>query len=174
MNLTKTISTTVDSLARRVVKVLRYGRDDVQSGYAVAPFGVDSNPIKDMVAVYAPTGTKGETVVIGYINKNHIAGIGELRQYSTDEDGEEQFYLWLRNNGTIEIGGDAKNVARYQELETAFNELRDDFNTLVLIFNGHSHSGVTPGGGITGVTTATGSQSAADITGAKIDEIKCL
>ncbi len=175
MNLVKVISTEIDNLNRRVVKFLRMGKSDVQTSIEALPYGIDSNPIKDMVAVYAPTGEKGKTVIIGYLNKNQIADIGEVRTYSTNEDGEEQFYTWLKNDGTLELGGDGKNVARYQELETAFNELRDDFNNFVnTVYNVHVHSGVLSGFASTAVTPSIGTPSTADITGAKIDEIKCL
>lgn len=174
MNLVKVISTEIDNLNRRLVKFLRFGKSDVQTSLEAAPFGVDSNPIEDMVAIYAETGEKGKTTIIGYLNKNQLAEPGETRLYSTDDDGEQQFYIWLRKDGTVEIGGDTKHMVRYEELQTAFDELKSDFNTFITIFNNHVHSGVAPGPGLTSFTTTTGSPSAADITPAKIDEIKCL
>jgi hypothetical protein len=74
----------------------------------------------------------------------------------------------------MEIGGDAYNMVRYQELETAFNQLKSDLNNFISIFNAHTHAGVTTGGGTSGVTATSGTSSSADITPAKIDEIKCL
>lgn len=171
---TKVFSTEIDSLARRIVKFLRYGLKDVQTSVQVAPYGVDSNPVKDMIAIYGPTSEKGQTVIIGYINKNQLAGIGEFRTFSTDENGAVKFYTWLKNDGTMEIGGDAKNMVRYQELETAFNELKGKFNSLVQAYNTHAHAGVTTGGGTSGTTPATATESTADISGAKIEEIKTL
>lgn len=174
MNLTKVISTELDALKRRLIKVLRYGKNDVQTPIESGPYGIDSNPVKDMIAIYAPTGEKGKTVIIGYLNKNQLAGIGEFRTYSTNENGELSFYTWLKNDGTMEIGGNTKNMVRFQELETAFNQLKDDFNTLVGKYNGHVHSGVASGVGVTSTATLTGSTSSANIAPAKIDEIKCL
>ena len=174
MNLVKVISTEADSLKRRVVKFLRYGKNDVQTSVAAEPFGIDSNPIKDMVAVYGETSEKGKTVIVGYLNKNQLAGIGELRTYSTDNKGGEKFYTWLKNDGTYEVGGDSKNMVRYQELESAFNQLKTDFNNLVTKFNTHTHVGVIAGGGTSGTTATPATSSSADISGAKIEEIKCL
>lgn len=70
---------------------------------------------------------------------------------------------------------------RYNALETAFNQLKDDFddlvtkyNTLVGFFNGHTHSGVESGGSSTNAVVgaaSTDSSSTADISNAKIANI---
>ena len=78
----------------------------------------------------------------------------------------------MKNDETIEIGGDTDFMVRYSELESAFNELRDDFNNLVTKFNTHVHP--SPAGGSTGPTPTGGTPSTADITGAKINEIKTI
>lgn len=174
MNLTKILSTSLDDLQRRIVKVLRNGKSDVQTAMEAAPFGIDSNPLKDMIAVYAPTAEKGKTVIIGYLNKNQLADVGETRLFSTDSNGAEQFYVWLKNNGTAEIGGNAYHMVRYEKLAEAFNQLKSDFNNHITAYNIHNHMGVTPGLGNSSIVNVTGTQSTADITPAKIDEIKCL
>jgi hypothetical protein len=75
----KTISTAVSKIGTRLQKFLGMGRKDVQETEVCQPFGIDGNSVKDMVAIYSPTLVKGETVVIGYINKNAIAEVGGLR-----------------------------------------------------------------------------------------------
>lgn len=179
MNFVKTISTEIDSLSRRVVKVLRYGTKDVQTAIESAPFGIDANPYKDLIAVYGKTDSKGKKIILGYLNKNQIADVGEIRLYSTDSSGVEKFYTFLKNDGTMEIGGNSDNMVRFSELENAFNELKSDFNTLVTTFNGHIHTttatvGATPTPGVIAPTTTPGTSSTADISPAKIDEIKTL
>jgi hypothetical protein len=77
-------------------------------------------------------------------------------------------------------GGDY--AVRFNKLQTAFDELKDDFNDLVVkynvlvgFFNGHVHGGVEAGSSDTGAvsgTANTDSPSAADITPAKILEIE--
>jgi len=174
MNLVKVLSTSIDDFSRRVVKFLRLGKSDVQTALEAAPYGVDSNPVADMVAVYAPTGEKGKTVIVGYINKLQLSAPGETRLYSTDANGELQTFLWLKADGTMELAGNTDNMVRYSELETAFNQLKSDFNTFVTTYNSHVHTGVTTGGGSSGTTPATGTSSSADITPAKIEQIKTL
>jgi len=177
LSLIKVISTDLDDAGKRIIKFLRFGRkDDIQTALQAAPHGIDSNPVKDLIAIYAPTNEKGETVIIGYLNKNQLAEIGEIRTYSTDENGEIKFYTWLKNDGTMELGGNSKNLTRFQELESGFNQLRDDHNDLVNAFNTHMHP--TAGSGPPSIPTpGTGipaQPSTASIEDAKIEEIKSL
>jgi hypothetical protein len=165
-NFVKVISSAIDNLHRRVVKFYRLGKSDVQTAIEAGPYGIDSNPIKDLIAVYAETGEKGKTVIVGYLNKNQLAAAGEVRLYSTDAAGEQQFYIWLKNTGICEIGGAGDFLVRYNELETAFNELQSKFNTFA--------NSYTPGSPSTLGTPPTVSPSTADITKAKITEIKTL
>lgn len=118
MNITKVISTFVKDQIR-IIKVLRYGKNDVQTGREASPYGIDSNPIAGMEAIYAETSGKGDKVIIGYINKNKVAAVGEYRIFSTDEDGNLQFFIWLKADGTCQIGGSADNAVRYAPLAQA-------------------------------------------------------
>ena len=176
--ISKVISTQKDNLSRFLIKILSLGNDDVQEIKQSAPYGDDSNPIKDTIAVYSETNDSGESVVVGYINKNQITSPGEKRIFSTDSDGNVKIALYLKNNGTAEFGGNAKHMVRYEELETAFNQLKSDFNNHVTTYNSHTHittaTVLTGPPGIIAPTTSTGTPSSADITGAKITEIKTL
>lgn len=176
MKVVKVISTTNNDLDQLLTKILKSGRSDVQEVATASIPGVDSNPVKDEIALYEITDVNGENFVIGFLLKNRQALPGEVRIYCTDEQGAEQQYIWLKQNGEIHFGGDAGNLTRYQELETAFNQLKNDFNDLVSAFNSHTHP--TPSGAsstptpVPSVIPAT--PSSADITGAKIDEFKTL
>ena len=176
MQLIKILSAKVDDKKRRLIKFLGMGTDDVRENVLAAPFGDDSHPVKDLKAIYTQTGADGDDIVVGFINENCLAKVGEKRFFSTDEDGAEQFYLWLRNDGTIEIGGDSGNAVRYQQLQQEFDKLNDKFNDLVTAFNAHQHTGNL--GAPTPIVPIPGSipaqPSAADITQCKIDEIKTL
>lgn len=172
MNLTTVISTTFDQMNRLKVKFLRKGKSDVRECLEVSSYGDDSNPIKDMVALYAPTDEAGRDYIVGYINKNRLAQVGEKRIFSTDADGVLSTYIWLKNDETMEIGGNTDFMVRYSALETAFNQLKTDFNNLVTSFNAHMHP--TAATGPPSPPTVSGSPSSADISGAKIEEIKTL
>lgn len=176
VNFIKVISTEVNKATNRVVKYLRNGKYDVQTSEQIAPYGIDSNPIKDMIAIYASSAIKGDSVILGYINKNQLAEVGENRIFSTNESGDLSTFLWLKNDGTMEVGGGTDFMVRFSEMETAFNELKGDFNN-------HVHDGVVvsvsggsgaPAVGTPGDSAPPTSTSSADISGAKIAEIKTI
>jgi hypothetical protein len=162
----------------RWITAMRYGKNDVVEAKQAAPYGVDSVPVKDMIAIYAPTTTGGSEVIIGYINKNQLADIGEHRTYSTNEDGDVKFYIWMKNDGTCLINGNADNAVRYSPLETGFNQLKSDFNELVNKWNTFCAAYI-PGSPVTigspaTLSTSTVTASSATISGAKITEIKTM
>jgi hypothetical protein len=171
MNIVKTISAKLGEKGMLIVKFLRYGKNDVQETHVSLPFGFDCMPVKDMEAVYAPTGEMGASVLVGFINRNLVSKVGESGLYSTNESGEIQVYLRLKDNGEIHFGGDAGNLARFQELEEGFNDLKSKVNSLINKYNTHIHP--TPAGA-SSVTTTTETPSTASIAGAKIDEFKTL
>lgn len=170
----KLISNSFDSLGRLLSKFQRMGKDDIQETLTVSPYGFESRAIKDMVAIHCQTGVSGESVIIGFINKDCLSEVGESRIFSTDENGLLKTFIHLKANGDIHFGGDAGNLTRYQELETGFNQLKSDFNTLITLFNSHVHSGVTTGPGASGPSPTPGTQTTASISGAKINEFKTL
>lgn len=174
MDITKVISTELNDLKNRIVKVLRFGKTDTRTGKEAGPYGTDSNPIKGMRAIYAQTSNKKDRVIVGYLNKNQLAEVGEHRTYSTDEDGNLKFYVWLTNDGYLELGGDSKHLARFEELKSGFDQLKSDHNALLQEFKAHVHPGVTVGAGSTAVPVSVSTPSTASIDDSKIDEIKTL
>lgn len=174
--LVKIISSEFDTFKRRVVKVLRLGKDDVQTGKEAMPFGVDSSPIKDMVGVFMDTAEKGKPVLVGYLNKNQLAQSGETRLFSLDSQGTLKAYLWLKNDGNLLLNGDADNAVRFSKLEEGFNKLKDDFNNLVTKYNTHTHpvDKVQAGTSLitSSITTNSGTSSTASIAASKIETVK--
>lgn len=174
---TKVISSRLTG-SKRLIKFLGVGRNDVQEKPESMPYGIDSSPIKGMVAIMASTGEIGKDVIIGYINANQIADVGETRLFSTDADGVLKIAIHLKNDGTIEIGGDANNLVRFTELKSGFDQLKSDVNSLITAYNSHIHIttatvGATPVPGILSPTISTGTPTTASIDSSKIDELKC-
>jgi hypothetical protein len=163
INLTKVFSSSLDKISRRVVKFLRNGKSDVQTAEESGPYGVDSNPIKNMIAVYARTEQAGQNVLIGYINKGQLAAAGEIRIYSTDEDGWLKTYVWCKNNGDILLGGEADNAVRFSPLDQEMTNLANFINQQLLLIA----TGIATGGGSYSPGTLT-----IDISQAKADKIK--
>lgn len=147
----------------RILKVVQYG---VKTVDVATPFGEDSHPLKDMTAIFAETGRDGQPVIIGYVHKEKIADIGEKRIFSLKEDGTLSSYIHLKNDETINILGDEDFAVRFTELESGFNELRDDLNNFINKYNTHTHpANNTP-------TATTETPSEANIAAAKIETIR--
>lgn len=176
MNLVKVISTKIKN-TQRLVQILRYGERDVQEPIQASPFGIDSNPIKDMIAVYGETGEKGKNVIIGYLNVNQLAEVGALRLFSTDEDGAQQTYLKLTNDGCIELGGNTDFMVRYSVLKEEYDKSKDVLDTILTILTGApiKEPGLESPSVLQAVLSAAlAGKSTGDISGCKIDEMKTL
>ena len=134
----RTISTFVTNAVRQV-KIYALGRS-VRTPYQVAAYGIDSNPIENMQAIFAPTSNSNTPgVIIGYINTGALAAIGEARMFSTDNNGNFKANIWCRNDGTILLGAD--NVpADYNDFLVKFNELQTSILNLQTALNSHTHA----------------------------------
>jgi hypothetical protein len=174
LSIVKVFSSDTSTIGQRIIKALRFGKNDTQTAVQVSVPGVDSNPIKDMIAVYGKTAEQGDTVIVGYLLKGMQAEPGEIRLFSTDAEGTEKFYTWLKADGTMELGGTADFLTRFNALKSGFDALKDDHNDLVSRFNAflihvHGGSGTPP------TPPATPDQpSTASIDDAKISQIKTL
>ena len=154
------VKSMVISSGKRILKVVQFGaKTAVQS----APFGDDSSPLKDMVAIFAPTSNMEEPVILGYINKNQIALEGEKRMFSLRPDGTLSFSIHLKNDGTCEIGGNTDNMVKYTPLDTALKSQDTAINTEL----GKIALAITSLGGAY-VPTAVST----DISASKIDTVK--
>ena len=115
--------------------------------------GFRSRPVKTTrgVRVSLGSGTR-EGIVIA--TENYTVNItladGETAIYSTDADGAEQAVIKWRADGSIELNGNTKRLVTYAELNTALQ-------TFITALNGHTHSGVSTGGGTSGPPSAPAS-----------------
>lgn len=109
----------------RIFKVLRHG---VVTANECSSFGDDSNPLNNMIAIYADTEANGDSVIIGYIQKNRICKPGEKRIFSLNVDGSPLKHVYLRTDGIIEVGGDVDNLVKYEKLKEAIDKLTQDIN----------------------------------------------
>lgn len=163
MNFVKVISSELDKVKRRLIKVLRVGRSDVRTALEASPHGIDSVPIKDLIAIYSETGHDGDTVIIGYLNKNRLADVGENRLFSLDENGALSTFIWIKNDGTIQLGGDSNNAMRFQPTDNGLQSFITALNLELALIA----TAITGAGG-----TYVPNTMSIDIDSAKIDEIK--
>ena len=101
-------------LGKRFLKVSQFGTKTAKESY---PFGFDSSPIANMTAIYSDTSNAGEAVIIGYINKNQVAGPGESRIFSVDGAGVVQAYIFAKSNGNLELNGSENSIAMWDPLD---------------------------------------------------------
>jgi hypothetical protein len=175
ITLVKILSNGLNSLGQRLIKFRANGPDDVQENIQCSPFGIDSAPLKDMVAVKVNTSERGKDYVIGYLNKDLLAADGENRLFSVDSDGNLSSYIWLKNNGTIEMMGDADNLVKYNQTEATIKEIQDDIRALKQVFTTWVPA-PTDGGAALKAQAATwfGTPIIEDIEGAKFTEVKTI
>lgn len=172
---------TLTNRGLRIIKVLALGRSAARTGVLIQGFGEDSNPVA-WKPIYMETETTGQPVIIGFVNPSVMVSPGEKKIFSTDDTGKESISIYLKNDGTAEIGGTGDNLTRFSDLEAGFNELKTDFNNLVQVVNNirtdqNTFASVySPGqGGFPAeynITSSSANQSDAVITDAKIDELK--
>lgn len=155
------------------VKVRVLGKNDIRTATAILPPGIDSKNVKDSTAIIADTGNIDENIILGYTFQSDKTNEGETRIFATDNKGVEVFSIYLKNDGTVEFGGDSDNFVRFSNLQTGFNELKDKVNDFIVKYNSHTHPylNVTVPA-TTSVNTSQSTPTTATIAGAKIDEIK--
>ena len=145
---------------KRIAKVIEFG---AKTAKTVSSFGDDSYPLKDMTAIIGRTSERGDAVILGYINKNQIAKVGEKRIFSLHEDGTLSFSIHLKNDGTCEIGDNKDNAVRYKKLNEALQSEVQALN----IELGKISTAIGAVGGTYTVEPIT-----IDLTASKIEEIK--
>lgn len=116
------------------------------------PAGDDAQPLPgDFVATIDGTGSGAQTAV-AYLDPANagVAAAGEKRIYSRDADGVPIAVVWLRSDGTIEIGLDPTDAAsRASRVLEELQAIKSDLEGFKATFDAHVH-----------VTTATVGSSA--------------
>lgn len=173
-----TITRTLQTLVQRgrlFITVRKKGLSDTVEAANITPFGFESNPIKDMVAIYSDTETLGDSVILGYVNKNLAAQLGESRMFSTDADGNLKMFVWCKNDGKLQLGGTAHHLATFEDLKSGFDTLKSDLNDMKSKWNAFCAAYVPGSPSVTGLPATLGSQtspaSTASIDSSKIDRI---
>ena len=145
VKISKILSSSIDK-GRRILKILRLGKEDIQTSYEAMPYGIDSVPIKDLIAIQMETAERGKSVIVGYINKNQIADVGELKIFATNSQGVEQGFVHLKNDGTItangtviELNGNIDNVVKFIPLDAGLQAqavlVNSNFAAIAIVLN---------------------------------------
>lgn len=112
------IKSSVIEAGKRILKVEQFGAKTAKESY---PFGFDSSAPEGFTAIFAETTNKDASVIVGYINKNQLATIGESRMYAVDPSGEVVGFVYARASGVLELNGSAFSSVRFQSLKIAID-----------------------------------------------------
>lgn len=139
------------------------------------PPGLSSGPTKEDRAVGVVIGTGKRVAVATHNYRLEIEVVdGETILYSTDPDGlEVKGKVSLDTDGNISLNDGTDYAVAYEDLQTQFDELNNKYNKLIQTLSGWTP--VLKDGGTalkTALQTATPLNSAADITQAKVDDVR--
>jgi len=122
------LSASIDSVGRRIMKVWN-GKSDTRTARQYGPYGIDSNPIKNRVALFTHTQLDGADAILGVANFDNQADPGETRLFATDEAGTFKFNIWMKADGTVLIG-DNKVPASFTNFAVKYNESNAEIGKL--------------------------------------------
>lgn len=154
---------------RLLLQVQITDADDIHTVEYMSPSGEDSNPPDGAKVLIVDAGRAYKIAIAVDDNIQPSMQEGEKKLYSIS-DGDIAAFINFLQSGIVEINGNSDFAVRYNELEAGFNQLKSDFNSFVTTYNSHNHP-TAPDGPVSS-PSATGSSSAADISAAKVDEVK--
>lgn len=127
--------------------------------------GIEINPANgENLVISRMKGSSRYMVTIGGVNQDILPDTdrGERRIYSVSSDGATiKAIAKFKNDGVLELNGASSFAVKFEELETAFNTLKSEYNL-------HNHPTAPTGP----VTPPSNAPSAADITPAKSADVK--
>lgn len=129
--------------------------DDVQTVELMTHAGDESSPPDGAQVILVQIGPAWVVALAADDLIPPSIDVGERRVYSQDAGARKATIYW-RTDGQLELNGTGDFAVRFSALETAFNQLKTDFNN----HGGHFSGEVAP------------PASTADISGAKIDTIE--
>ena len=154
------------SIAVRLLQVQISNESDIQTVQYMSVPGEDTAPINgDKVQIFRIGSAFQFAVAVEDQNNVASVAVGGKRLFSRDSAGAVKAFIELLTSGVLHLNGSAYSAVRFEELQTAFDQLKADFDA-------HTHL-YAPGPGTPTQTAAT-IASTADITPAESDTVKLL
>ena len=152
----------------RILTVELADGDDVQTVEYYDDGGRDYLPPDGAEVVIVDVSSAHRVAVAVDDRQTPAVGKGEQELYSLEADGETKAAkIKLDQAGAITLNDGEDFAVQFSALKEAFDKLVEDLNAFIGVYNTHTHPM-----GPTGVPSATGTDSAADMSGAKIEKIK--
>lgn len=169
------IVTINSSFLQKTFRWLKFKKaSNTSEAVQIAPFGDDSNPPNDYKGLHSYTSNPSYPVILGYFNRNSSVSQGEKKIFSVKNDGTISTYVYCKADGILELGGNTNFAVKYIEAKAELDKLKTTVNNLITAYNTHVHSGVTTGGGVSGVTASTATSNASDFSQLKNEKIKTI
>lgn len=154
ITLAKVKSSVIEN-GKRIMKVIQFG---TKTAKEVGPFGFDSSAPENLTALYCKTSNDDEDCIIGYINKNQLANLGESRMYSVDAQGEVMATILCDASGRISLNGNAFSSVRYENLVIGLNSqnalINAELSKIAIVLNSLAPGSYTVAPVSTNITTA--------------------
>ena len=155
---------------RLLLQVQITDADDIHTVEYMSPPGEDSNPPDGSKVLIIDVGRAYKVAIAADDNISPSMEKGEKKLYSISEGAIAAFINFL-SSGIMEINGNSDFAVRYNELETGFNQLKADHDDFVAnVYGLHSHA-TAPTGPVS-PPSVLGAASTADISAAKVEEVK--
>lgn len=167
----------------RLLQVELTNADDIQTVEQMRRAGEDSNPQPGARVIVLDLAPSYRVAVAEEDGIEPTVAAGEKEFYSYDDALAKQAHIRILANGDVEINDNTDFAVRYNELETAFNDLQAELDDTITRLNAvttllKTWAVLPQDGGLALQSQAQADfmvdvpASAADITPAKIDNIK--
>lgn len=150
----KLITTKIENYVIGIVQK-RLGQNIEGAFYSAS--GDDSPPLSSDKTFIAQIDGKGKYIFLGTLMKSEGAGKGEKKLFSRDSAGSLKAYIYLKNDGILELNGNADYAVSWDDLNTALQSFKNDINA--------EFATKQDGAGTAGTVSI-------DISGAKVEEVK--
>jgi len=130
--------------------------------------GLYSVPAEGIKGVMLDVGDNNIIIATHDYRLNKTLDKGETLLYSIDANGVIKASVLLNKTGEFVINDGTDYGVKFNELQTAFNQLKSDFDNFKAL---HKHGGVLAGTGTTTVSDMI-DPSTADITPAKVEKVR--
>lgn len=125
----------------RMLQVEITNADDLQSIEQYCQVGEDNNPHPGARVIILDLGPSYRVAIAAHDgNPPAASSLGEKYLYSHDSNGTPLAYVYFRDDSTVEVNGTGDFAVRYNELKTAYDQLKADHDDLVNAVNAHTHN----------------------------------
>ena len=111
------------------------------------------------------------TEIQGNLLKNYIGNTKEKILFE-DVKSKSNNIKYNQTTKELTVFDGVDYAIKYLELKTAFDQLKTELNNFITVFNAHVHTGVTTGGGSSGLSSTPGVAATADMTNSKVEKVR--